>query len=228
MSHFTVGVLVKDNGETVEELLAPYQENNMGDCPEEYLEFEEIDEEEHNYYLNEFEEKGKNNYKSFEDFMKNYGYKKNEETGKYGYYENPNARWDWYEIGGRWSGKLITKNGETVDFAKLKDIDWEAMKKRAIKSAEEAWDSNPQGAIRYFEGIHKDDARESFIERRSNFETYAVITPDGEWHSKGEMGWFGCSSESKEEDKNWRYSFYDTFIANSDQELTLYIIDCHI
>jgi len=35
MSHFTVLVIGKD----VEEKLAPFQENNMDDCPKEYLKF---------------------------------------------------------------------------------------------------------------------------------------------------------------------------------------------
>jgi hypothetical protein len=39
MSHFAVAVFTKEGGKTVEELLAPYQENNMDDCPEEYLQF---------------------------------------------------------------------------------------------------------------------------------------------------------------------------------------------
>ena len=40
MSHFSVAVVTNTGSEEeVERLLAPYQENNMGDCPEEYLEF---------------------------------------------------------------------------------------------------------------------------------------------------------------------------------------------
>ena len=38
MSHFTVAVF-SDGTKSVEELLAPYQENNMGDCPKKYLKF---------------------------------------------------------------------------------------------------------------------------------------------------------------------------------------------
>ena len=40
MSHFTVMVI----GDNPEEQLAPYQENNMGDCPQEYLEFNDLTE----------------------------------------------------------------------------------------------------------------------------------------------------------------------------------------
>ena len=49
MSHFTVLVI----GENVEKQLAPYQENNMGDCPQEYLEFHDMEEEYQNQYDND-------------------------------------------------------------------------------------------------------------------------------------------------------------------------------
>lgn len=225
MSHFTVGVFIKDGGKNLEELLAPYQQNNMGDCPKEYLAFEDCTEEVLATY-----EKHKEEYKDIDTFAAKYhGYEKDEETGKYGYWENPNAEWDWYEIGGRWSNKILTRNGERCNSAKLKDIDWETMNINLRKKAEKVWDSNPQGAFRYLMyGIEKDDTKETYIERESRFETYAVITPDGEWHSKGKMGWFGFSSETMEYSEEWGKSFYDAFIKDKDKELTLVIVDCHI
>jgi hypothetical protein len=201
MSHFTVLVI----GENPEEQLTPYQENNMEDCPKEYLEFNDVEEEyredwekegrqefycssssswgqelneeafnllenkdigseiilpilerEFSYLqLNKYykcynsskekdgypekhiwikvieiiyngehpnpevcfngvvkvklidppnEIKHKEWYSSFEEFIEDWGgYEKNE-NGKYGYWENPNAKWDWYQIGGRWNG----------------------------------------------------------------------------------------------------------------------------
>lgn len=59
----------------------------------------------------------KERYPTFEAFVANYhGVKKREETtGRYGHWENPNAKWDWYQIGGRWSDKLPVKTElETV------------------------------------------------------------------------------------------------------------------
>ena len=42
MSHFTVGVFIDTKKDKkLGDLLAPYQENNMGDCTKEYLEFNE-------------------------------------------------------------------------------------------------------------------------------------------------------------------------------------------
>lgn len=224
MSHFTVGVLVDKNGKDLKELLAPYQENNMGDCPLEYLEFFECDED----CIKEYEEH-KDDYETLDEFMESYhGYEKNKETGTYGYWENPNAKWDWYVVGGRWSNSLTLRDGSTCNNALLKDIDWEKIQEKLRTNAEKFWDSNPQGINRLFSGITEKDTRESYVSRESNFSTYAVITPDGEWHSKGEMGWFGISSESEDEANSWTHSFYDKFIKDSDPELELVIVDCHI
>jgi len=149
MSHFTVCVI----GEDPEAQLAPFQENNMGDCPEEYLEFHSTEEEYLEDYnnktvtkvvmpdgrlLNEWDEEfrvkgsiglGSNSHKvpdhlekkevpfkelyaTFEDYMKDWcgSEERDEKTGKYGYWENPNAKWDWYSLGGRWCGFFKLKS----------------------------------------------------------------------------------------------------------------------
>jgi len=36
---------------------------------------------------------------------------------------NPNGRWDWYEIGGRYDGLLRTKEGQDVSNCKVQDLD---------------------------------------------------------------------------------------------------------
>ena len=47
MSHFTV-LVVTETADQLEAALAPFQENNMGDCPREFLQFfstqEEVEE----------------------------------------------------------------------------------------------------------------------------------------------------------------------------------------
>lgn len=74
------------------------------------------------------------------------GYVLNPKTGDYGIYRNPDAMWDWYEVGGRWSGQLKLKPGckgvlgrksrananqtipvECFDVAKFADVDWDSM-----------------------------------------------------------------------------------------------------
>lgn len=216
MSHFTVLVI----GDNPDQQLAPFQENNMGDCPEEYLKFHdeetealekyatgsremakiiegaavlqgesestmptrvilkplyddhfkmEITEEE---YETTKDQKGvgyshkdgkrffyrtdysgaeivdvpfRELYSTFEEYMKEYEgrEKRDPKTGKYGYWENDNAKWDWYTLGGRWTGFFKLKpiddsfmgfsDGEMKNFAGMLKSDPEKFDKIASK-----------------------------------------------------------------------------------------------
>lgn len=217
MSHFTVGVFTKTGTmEEVEKLLAPFQENNMGDCPKEFLEFVED-----------------------EDFDLD------EETGKYGYWENPNAKWDWYQVGGRWNGLIILKDGcsgekgerswasrqsgeDEYDSARVRDIDFAEMESRAARRLE-PFDScferkyNPE----YFSKKYPNE--EVYIKRNTKFSTYAALTPDGEWHSSGTMGWFGIDDSSLEDKNNFQDLYFENFISKAiENDWYLTIVDCHI
>jgi len=191
MSHFTVLVM----GDNPEKQLAPFQENNIDNCPKEYLEF--IDEEEES--KKEYEESGhnmvefpdgskeyahrteftvdnenkynlptdhklifiknKDHYSSFEVFMKEWHKCERNENGRYGYYENPSAKWDWFVLGGRWKGSFKLKKGvkkgsfllggfsfmggpalHDADQAFKKDIDFEGMRKDAEEKAFKKYD----------------------------------------------------------------------------------------
>jgi len=37
---------------------------------------------------------------------------------------NPKSKWDWFEVGGRWDGMLVLKDGRTVNEAKKNEVDW--------------------------------------------------------------------------------------------------------
>ena len=57
-------------------------------------------------------------YPTFEHFMADYwGYTAEEGTGRYGYYFNPNGKWDWWQIGGRWPFRFLVKNDCDVTVA---------------------------------------------------------------------------------------------------------------
>lgn len=153
MSHFSLFV----TGDDVAERIAPFQENNMGTCPPEYLTFHD----EHDTCLQRWEEEDrdgvpfKERFASFEAFVENeFGYQRNHDTGRYGYTANPNAKWDWYQIGGRWSGRLmlcqhaeadyeaIRRSGANrafVDSAWRGDIDFPAMEAALYAQALATW-----------------------------------------------------------------------------------------
>jgi hypothetical protein len=214
MSHFNVLVFGDENQ------LRPYQENNMGDCPQEFLEFQDCTEEVkkgwkektensfsvigqltlpekdletlvenkvlkltdfipdglkslekgQRWIINEqfhieivYSKKGaggftfiadlidppkeipvKDIYDNMEDFNDAwYGYEL--ENGKYGYWENPNAKWDWYEEGGRWENMILLKDGRKVNSALAKDIDFEKMIKEDLDYRLSFYDKYTEG-----------------------------------------------------------------------------------
>ena len=146
MSHFTVMVI----GENPEEQLIPFEEVYDDDGSELVKDVDYL-EKEKGYYERDF----KGRYPTFEDYIKNFccheytivscgetiseedkrkrnGWGRYDENGKIVELylrKNPNAKWDWYSLGGRWSGYLILKSGECVNSALKKDIDFEEMTK---------------------------------------------------------------------------------------------------
>ena len=134
MSHFTVLII----GETdIEKALYPFWELDLNkqdlikdDRAEFIIEFKKEDlEKEFEKFKEEHKEdikKGKEDYWikyrtcSAEEWVRDWdGHYLNKEETDYGYYTNPNAKWDWYEIGGRWAGSLKLK--KNVDKSKYID-----------------------------------------------------------------------------------------------------------
>lgn len=138
MSHFTVLVIGKDP----EQQLEPFQENNLNNCPQKYLK----------YFVHD---KGKNiEFENEQEAKEKYGKILDEEDNDeiYGYWENPKAKWDWYVLGGRWTGFFQLKKkgkgelgepgtftdeatGHVADAAQKKHIDFQAMEDDAAKRA---------------------------------------------------------------------------------------------
>lgn len=53
---------------------------------------------------------------------------------------NPNKKWDWWVIGGRWSGLLRVKGSTVADIAMKRDVDVATMRAEARESAATLWD----------------------------------------------------------------------------------------
>jgi hypothetical protein len=100
-------------------------------------------------------------------------------TGKRMTTSNPQSKWDWWVIGGRWAGMWNTKNIEKVS-AVAADLD--------------------------------------------NKGCYAYLTPDGEWHERGQMGWFGMAS-NEEPKKKWDEKVRKLLARHKDCVMVL--VDCH-
>ena len=51
---------------------------------------------------------------------------------------NPNAKWDWWVVGGRYSSRLKSKNGTISNQARIGDLDLETLRREAVSSRADA------------------------------------------------------------------------------------------
>ena len=256
MSHFSVGVICESPAD-VDKLLAPYSENIEVEPYIIRTKAEMIaDGRKHKAMYEEKSENHARSgifveAQSDEDFYnleKEDCYEYDNDGNELTTY-NPKSKWDWYSIGGRWGCELkirFTEEndlGEYVegdqdeflygDVAKIKDIDFsldverydECYKwwKDNVEAPDEEWDEFYKKS--YFTERYRD--AEEYATRSASFTTFALVTPDGEWHEQGEMGWFGCSSDTPDEAREWDEQ-YMSFIENADPEYYFVMVDCHI
>ncbi len=193
----------------------------------------------------------KDKYKTFEGFMAEYcgEDKRDPEKGVYGYWHNPNAKWDWVELGGRWTGSFKLKERHSfaatgapglmtapakagyADQAWKRDIDFEAMEKEGMEEAESSWKkieellADGKKTDAYFHHGYEGEKKEQFINYRTKFHTFAILK-DGKWYEKGQMGWWGMVHKEKDLDK-WSEEF-SKLISELPDDTLLSVYDCHI
>lgn len=157
---------------------------------------------------------------------------------------NPLSKWDWYEIGGRWIGMLILKENCTgwrgspglmtepsihYDSALAADVDFEAISEQDRGNMKPYKDFLRSGHYTAEYMLEKYPSEEEYLARQSLFYTYAVITPDGIWHAPGDMGWWGMSSESPDQEREWQFNYASRFIDPAVKNgWYITIVDCHI
>ena len=139
----------------------------------------------------------KEKYPDYETYLREWHGVENIE--KQGYWNNPDAKWDWYLLGGRWSGDVIKlKEGATGKIGE-------------------------SGAFGNKTGV--DRAKYGDIENIKNIRTFAVVK-DGVWYERGKMGWFGITTDEKDEDK-WEKQIQE-LLKDCDNDTLISIYDCHI
>lgn len=156
---------------------------------------------------------------------------------------NQKSKWDWWSVGGRFSCEYLRDkgSGQYVDEMWAEDLCL-VPDKEQYESYKRWWEINVDGDEPK-EGDEKDERMllrpEYYREFYKNKETYAtilslpifraVVTPDGVWHEKGQMGWFAMSSETPEESIEWDWNFVERFLVpaiSANNYLT--VVDCHI
>lgn len=169
-----------------------------------------------------------------------------ETTKAKGYWCNPNAKWDYWEIGGGWRGLLKLLPGKTgynisngrCDAALVADCDFSPSESE-IHRAARMWEVLVEGDAPY-EGeeffnpwmpeyyLKRYGDKETFIRRNSAFSTYAFVTAEGEWHEQGRMDWFGMDDATDESITSYEIAFQEYLEKAREQGLMIAIVDCHI
>ena len=123
---------------------------------------------------------------------------------------NPQSKWDWWVVGGRWGGMWRFK--EPVDYPHLgTEASTFGMNEDAAKA------------------LATDCGRVSDIAPETFDSTWGYIDLEGQWHEKGQMGWFGLSDadETDNGEKRWKKQYLD-WIASLPKDAWVVNIDCHI
>jgi len=142
---------------------------------------------------------------------------------------NPNAKWDWWVIGGRYRDRLVLKTGTLCDSASWGSLNHASMAEARRRQRHKTWHDATSRAPMNAEtremlyGIPTDATYESYVNTDPGFTTFAVLA-NGAWCERGEMGWWGMVSN---ENPDWSATYADIVGAiRPDQWVT--IIDCHI
>lgn len=171
---------------------------------------------------------------------------------------NPDSKWDWYEIGGRYSGQLRIKGKgrhADCDAARAKDIDWDSMMSLTAaqeRKARHFWRCYVEGRLPKAVREAGEDAAANYLREEFGFIFYRpewykgrygnadgyvrhlslwapyAVVDADGWHSVGEMGWFGISNEAEGAEKDWEEEFRSKFVDALGPEDYVAIVDCHI
>ena len=163
-------------------------------------------------------------YPTFESFMEEWHEaSRDERTGEFGYWQNPNAKWDWYTT---WEERGWSDEFLGGPFGRIGDMsaDRDALRAKAARKYDELV---AEGGIMLYMRT-RGMTREQFVESEGHFHYRAVITSDGVWHEVGDMGWWGMSSETADEMYDWDVHFEERFIDPADPDWRIVMVDCHI
>ena len=123
---------------------------------------------------------------------------------------NDNAKWDWYQKGGRFRGLLKLKKPN---------------KKAPLYNG---WEWNDVSPYEYEQLKNEGFCDQAYVKDVANLNeivTFAIIK-DGEWHERWEMGWW-CSVSNEKNQDTWEAEVR-SLLADLPGDTLLTVVDCHI
>lgn len=118
---------------------------------------------------------------------------------------NPNSKWDWWRIGGRWDGVI-----KGLDVAEERRDDERDINLAPLNEQPE------NNRARLGDLLSGDELL---------FTPFAVLTPDGAWHDPGQMGWWGIVTNAATA-ADWEATV--RLIYQRYANHTGIVVDCHI
>lgn len=227
MSHYRVAVF-SDKPDMFDALLAPYSETDS-----EFFSFIPLDEDKIEWLRSFHKEHCPE--MSFEEFLTSEGYINSTKDGSIGYMANPDAKWDWYTLGGGdWQFSLKRENsGEDRknDYVYTEPDYNEDLARKEYKriaaiaeSGEDPFGTySREDAERFIEDYPDEELY--LLTRKWNY-PYAFITPDGEWHAPGTVGWWAMSDDTPESLKQYIKEWIE--YISSEGNPFVNFVDCHI
>ena len=129
---------------------------------------------------------------------------------------NPDSKYDWHSLGGRWGKSIKTKSGEFVDECFLDEIDWSPFKPEDYEEeAKKDWSGKEYHPL-------KENVQYHYTE---NDVPFCVII-DGVWYERGKMGWWAFVSDEKEKG-DWNEEFM-TLVKTLPEKSLVANYDFHI
>jgi len=152
---------------------------------------------------------------------------------------NPDSKWDWWTVGGRWTGMLDKTYDPRTDPRNIERCDLcggTGTRRDNVACA------NPE-QMKHCNGCNGCDGKGkrvkwSFAEdapgnfgpikdflktRTADDDFFALVTPEGEWLESGSMGWFGVSTGH---DRDWDKVQTSTLEKYKDHVIA--VVDCHV
>jgi hypothetical protein len=111
---------------------------------------------------------------------------------------NPDSKWDWYVVGGRWNGMVRQKPRD-----------------------------DDEGGGNYGDEFHDVGENSTTVKNLIEAKEipFALLDPEGNWIEKGEMGWWGCVSNETEKNE-WEDQVMRVYEKFKDYYAVG--LDCHI
>lgn len=168
------------------------------------------------------------------------------------------SRWDWYQIGGRFSGRLLGDNDR-----RRRDLTEDALRADQRDRAIKIWaeftaelKKSPKMARALYD-MSEDETEASLVAKMESrtLSAYAFLR-DRRWHEGERMGWFGgtarteCEMDQGEDYKGkclhtdkktgarivtwaeeydvWASRFYKRFVREMDPDAHLIVVDYHV